>query len=300
MTEHERLSDRLAFYRNLFPAERREVDAHLADCAQCRVTLAAYQRQDAALAAIADIRPRRDLRPRPIAPLRRALGYLGDALVIGGLAALLWMFALQVRLASQGLALPAIENEPATIIPEPGLTLPPTVVHLPSPWLPALPWVGAALLAVGGLFILSPRNPGPAALGALLSALLLISFTPPFSTLPNPAGLYWRVVGGYSYDPRLPFKNNFLIAGRPEQELKPYLDQLIGEVGLSPLDPVRPLARYEILRVGLHSGHNRVALVTTRFIYADGSSRVYPVPLIGPAIDLYGFWLSAWREDGLE
>jgi len=300
MTDHDRLSDRLAVYRDLTPAERREVKAHLADCAQCRATLAAYERQDAALAAIADIQPRRDLRPRPIALTRRALGYLGDALVIGGLAVLLWMFALQVRLASQGITPTTLGNEPAALVPEPGLTLPPTAVHLPSPWLPALPWVGAALLGVGGLFILSPRNPWPAALGAGLAALLLISFVPPLSTLPNPAGLYWRVVGGYSYDPRLPFKNNFLIAGRPEQELKPHLDPLIGEVGLSPLDPVRPLARYEILRVGLHAGHNRVALVTTRFIYADGSSRVYPVPLIGPAIDLYGFWLSAWREDGLE
>ena len=300
MIDNEHVSDRLAFYRDLSPTERREVEAHLAICAQCRAMLAACRRQDAMLKGIADIRPRRDLRPRLTTPTRRAIAYLGDALVLGGLAALLWMFALQVRLASQGVMPGTIENAPAAIVPEPGLTLPPTAVHLPSPWLPALPWVGAALLAVGGLFIFSPRNPAPALLGGALSIALLISFVPPFSALPNPAGVYWRLAGGYRYDPRLPFKNSFLIADQADRTLRPHLDQLVGEVGLSPLDPAQPLARYEILRVGLHPQHNRVALVTTRFIYADGSSRVYPVPLFGPANDISGFWLSAWREDGLQ
>jgi WD40-like Beta Propeller Repeat len=60
------------------------------------------------------------------------------------------------------------------------------------------------------------------------------------------------------------------------------------------------LRGYQILRVGLHPHHNRIVLVTTRFIYAHGSSRVYPVPLLDPAQDLRGFWLAGWRSDGLE
>jgi len=39
-----------------------------------------------------------------------------------------------------------------------------------------------------------------------------------------------------------------------------------------------------------------VVLVTTRFTYADGSSRVYDVPLFDPIIDLY---ISNWLNDGL-
>src|SRR3990167_7690577 len=124
MIDDEHVSDRLAFYRDLSPTERREVEAHLAICAQCRAMLAACRRQDAMLKGIADIRPRRDLRPRLTTPTRRAIAYLGDALVLGGLAALLWMFALQVRLASQGVMPGTIENAPAAIVPEPGLTLP--------------------------------------------------------------------------------------------------------------------------------------------------------------------------------
>jgi Tol biopolymer transport system component len=215
-------------------------------------------------------------------------------LALGGLAALIGLFALQVRQISQA------GSAPASPPVEPGIALPPTSVQLPSPWLAALPWVGAALLATGGLFIFSRRSLWPAVMGALLSAFLLLSFVPPLSAFPNPAALYWRVVGGYSYDPRLPFKNDFLIAGRPELQLRPYLDQLIGQTGLAPLDPVQPLRRYEILRVGLHPKKGRTALVTTRFIYADGSSRLYPVPLLGPTVDVGGFWLAGWRQDGLE
>lgn len=221
---------------------------------------------------------------------------LGDALTLGGLASLVWMFALQLQTVVGGTAAGAAPV-PLT---EPGITIPPTSIRPPSPWLPALPWIAAALLVVGILFVLTRRSLWPTLAGALVAALLLTGFIPPLSALPNPLGLYWRLAGGYGYDPHLPFKNNFLIAGRPENELRPYLDALIGQVGLSPLDPVQPLARYEILRVSLHPKKNRTALVSTRFIYADGSSRVYPVPLLGPRVDLGGFWLAAWRADGLQ
>ena len=39
-----------------------------------------------------------------------------------------------------------------------------------------------------------------------------------------------------------------------------------------------------------------MVLVTTRFTYADGSSRVYDVPMFDPIIDLY---ISNWLNDGL-
>ncbi len=296
------LRDQLAFYHDLSPSERRAVDAHLAICPECRTALEVYRRQDTVLASITSIRPTRDVWPGAAHALTRNrhagrrpfLAQLGNILALGGLAALIWLFALQVRQMSQA------GSAPASPPVEPGIALPPTSVQLPSPWLAALPWVGAALLVTGGLFIFSRRSQWPAVIGALLSAFLLVSFVPPLSAIPNPTALYWRLAGGYSYDPRLPFKNDFLIAGRPELQLRPYLDQLIGQTGLAPLDPAQPLRRYEILRVGLHPKKGRTALVTTRFIYADGSSRLYPVPLWGPTVDVGGFWLAGWREDGLE
>ena len=305
MTDHARLREQLAFYRELAPAERRALDAHLAGCAECRATLAAYARQDRALAGIPETRARRSRSawPRPWqaappAPARRWLGRLGDGLVALGVAALLWMFALQVQYAQRA-------NEqggtPANAVAEPGLTLPATRVTPPSPWLPALPYLGGSLLLVGGLFVLSRRGSRWLAVaGGGLAALALITYLPPLSAAPNPLGLYWRLAGGYSYDPQLPFKNQFVIAGRPEAQLAPHLNELIGEVGLSPLDPVQPLTDYEILRVGLHPTHKDVALVTTRFIYADGTSRIYPAPMLEPAAGWNGLWLAGWMEDGLE
>lgn len=292
MMEHVR--ERLAYYRDLTPDERRAVDAHLDVCAECRATLAAFDRQDAALAAIRDIRPRRALRPDRLPIPRAWLSRLGEGLTLAGLGALIWLFGLQVQALAQG----GETLAPAAL--EPGFTLPPTRLMPPSPWLPALPWLAGSLFVVGTLFILTRKMLLPTLIGATLATLLLISFIMPFSLLPNPVGLYYRVVGGYSYDPRLPFKNGFLIAGDPAATLQPYLERLIGERGLAPLDPNSPLARYEILRVGLHPAQNNVALVTTRFIYADGSSRVYPVPLLRPVINIGGFWQSAWTEDGLQ
>ena len=303
MIDHNRLHEQLAYYRDLPVQERRVLDAHLAGCAECRATLSAYERQDNALAALPELRPRSGwARPWHTLPLprgRRLLGRLGDGLVVAGVAALLWMFALQVQYLQQpGLA----ENGavPAAAAVEPGLTLPPTRLMPPSPWLPALPWIGGSLLAVGGLFVVGRRNRWPGVAGGVLAALFVFSFVPPLSVVPNPLGVYWRIAGGYSYDPKLPFRNQFVLAGQPEAQLRPHLDALIGQVGLSPLDPVQPLRAYEILRVGVHPTHKDVALVTTRFIYADGTSRIYPVPLLEPALGWGGFWMAGFREDGLE
>lgn len=291
MTGH--VHDQLACYSALAPEERRAVDLHCAACEECRATREAYLRQDAALRSLPTLRPRRSLRPRPEPAGLRVLAHLGNALAAGGFAALVWLFALQVQLAGQG----GLAAAPAA--PEPGVTLPPSAVTLPSPWLPALPWVGGALLLIGLLFLLGRHSLRLAGAGALVAAVLLTSFVSPLSMLPNPAGLYWRLAGGYSYDPRLPFKNDFLIMGAPDRQLAPYLDQLIGMVGLTPLDPVQPLVRYEIVRVGLDPGHASVARVWVRFVYADDTSRVYPVPMFRPALGSAGFWLGGWAEDGL-
>jgi hypothetical protein len=291
MNEH--VLNQLAYYRDLAPEERRLVDTHLAACAECRATLAAYQRQDAALAAIRDVRPHRALMPDTWPVPRRLVARLGDGLALGGLAALIWLFALMTQTVAQGGVL-----QPAA--PQTGLTLPPTELAPPSPWLSALPWLAAALLGTGTLFILTRRSVWPTLAGAVVAVVLLTGFIPPFSALPNPIGLYWRAVGGYNFDPRLPFRNAFLIAGDPAGTLRPQLEKLLGQTGLAPLDPRQPLTAYEIVSVGLHPQHDRVALVTTRFIYADGSSRVYPVPLFHPSVDFGGLWLAGWRDDGLE
>ncbi|MBL8058630.1 MAG: zf-HC2 domain-containing protein, partial [Anaerolineales bacterium] len=291
---NDHVRDQLAYYRDLSAAERRAVDAHLAGCGECQALLAVYQRQDAALQALPGLRPRRAFRKPVGGAVRGWAARLGDLSALGGLAALIWLFVLQVQAASGG---------PGTLTPaalQPGLTFPPTQLAGPSPWLPALPWLASALLGVGGLFVFSRRSLWLTAVGALVAGALLISFVPPFSALPNPAGLYWRLAGGYQYDPRLPFRNSFLIVDDPARLLSPRLEALLGATGLTPLDPVQPLAGYEFLAVGLHPQKNRVALVTTRFIYADGSSRVYPVPVFDPALEFAGFWLGGWREDGLE
>lgn len=288
------VNDQLAYYRDLTPDERRGVDAHLAECAECRGVFAEYQQQDAALISIREIKPRRSAWPTSETLNRRVLARLGDGLALAGLAALIWLFALQVQVVAQG----GGQFTPAVL--EPGITLPPTRLTPPSPWLPALPWLAGSLLAVGLLFVLTRKSFLPTAVGVVTAALLLTSFVPPLSLIPNPAGVYWRVAGGYHYDPRLPFKNNFLIAGDPVNALRPYLDQLIGLKGLTPLDPNSALRRYEIVRVGLHPARNNVTLVNVRFIYEDGTSRVYPVPLLVPVVNVGGFWQAGWVDDGLQ
>lgn len=292
-------TEALAYYNSLTPAERHTVDMHLNVCADCRVLLQDYRQQDAALGALPRLRPRRVAwRPQTEPSASVWLGRLGSALATGGLSAIIWMVALYAQQAVQQAGTDG--PPPGGTLSEPGLTLPPAILKPPSPWLPALPWIGLAFLVVGLLFVFSRRSRWPAVGGAALAGLLLITFVPPLSAIPNPAGLYWRLMGGYSYDPNLPFKNAFVIAGAPERLLTPRLEELIGAVGLSPLDPVQPLREFDVLRVGLHPNHPEVALVTTRFVYADGTSRIYPVPLAMPAYSVGGFWRTGWQVDGLE
>ena len=54
-------STQLATYRELTPAERQAVQAHLAVCDECRAQFEAFRRQDTLLAALPDRLPRRRL-----------------------------------------------------------------------------------------------------------------------------------------------------------------------------------------------------------------------------------------------
>lgn len=280
----------LAYYRDLTADERAQVDAHVAHCAECQRVWRAYQQHEAALRTLPARRA--PASPPPLRPRWGVRQWVGNSLVLGGLAMLLVLAAWQWQAMPQGTLTPASL--------QPGLNLPPTRLEPPSPWLEALPWLAGALLSVGGVFVLSRRNVWLTVLGAGLAGLWLISFVPPFSALPNPLGVYWRLTNSYTYDPRLPFRNTFVLAGDPAAVLRPTLDKLIGQTGLSPLDPNQPLARYEFTQVSQHPREGRIALVFTRFVYADGRSRVYPVPVFGPVVDVLGFWQAGWRNDGLE
>lgn len=160
-------------------------------------------------------------------------------------------------------------------------------------------WALSLLGAVGTLRWLRRQRKRRRAIGYALVALGLTAFVPPFSYLPDPISLAWGTVGGYGYDPRLPFANRFIVAGDPAASLRPFLDGLIGQTGLDPLDPVQPLARYEFLRVWLPRQYRSVVQVTTRFTYADASQRVYDIPLYQPAAHISGFLQARWRYDGL-
>lgn len=150
------------------------------------------------------------------------------------------------------------------------------------------------LALVGWLGIWVRRHPRRRMVYGLL-ALVLITFMPPFSYLPNPAGFIWRLWGGYRYDPRLPYVNRFVAAGDPTISLAPYLDGLIGQTGLDPLDPNSPLARYDFVGVTMNRYQ---AFVKVNFTYQDGNQRTYPVPLYQPQTFL-GFYQHRWAYDGL-
>jgi Tol biopolymer transport system component len=180
----------------------------------------------------------------------------------------------------------------------PPLTLPPDLPARVNPWVLAAPWIGAAVAVIGALFALGKRSRKWPALGVVLLTTLLFNFVRPLSALPNPISVIWRMVGGYSYDPNLPFINLWVVRGDPLPKLRPYMDRLIGQVGLDPLDPVQPLARYAFERV-IQPRDTRFMLVTTRFVYADGSSRVYDVPMAYPILGGFGSF-SYWLDDGLE
>lgn len=115
----------------------------------------------------------------------------------------------------------------------------------------------------------------------LAAALLLISFVAPFSALPNPLGAYYLLAGGYRYDPRQPLFNRFatLRDGDPIPLVAARLDQLLGQVGLAPLDPGQPLVGYSVRGV---RGATRFswAAVAVVLRFADGSQREVEIPAL--------------------
>ena len=169
---------------------------------------------------------------------------------------------------------------------------------------PIKPWIWGGALAGALLTLLAVRlwgGPGRR-LGYALVGLILWTILPPFSYLPNPAGLIWTIVGGYSYDPRLPFANGMVIADDPTASLKGQLEALRGQTGLDPLDPRQPLVGYAFDRVRITDARAGVAWVRTRFVYADGSARTYdvPTPSRGRLWDLYRrSAYTNWYEQGL-
>jgi hypothetical protein len=166
----------------------------------------------------------------------------------------------------------------------------------PIPWTePALRWAlwGLMLVLAAAAAIWLARNGRRWRVwGWAVIALLLVTYVPPFSYLPSPLAGIAFFTRGFSYDPRLPFANRLLTPADPTAQLRPFLDGLIGQTGLDPLDPVAPLTRYEFVGVRAARGYPEVS-VSVRFTYADGESRVYPIPLY----ERMG--RQGWRYDGL-
>lgn len=160
----------------------------------------------------------------------------------------------------------------------------------------------ASLLAVGAILVWLRRRSSRMRIAGIIGVgLLLITFVPPFSYVPDPLGVIWGALGGYAHDPRLPFADRFLVAGSPVASLRPWLDGLIGQTGLDPLDPTSPLDRYDIVRVQVPSRFRARVEVVTRFTYADGSQRTYAIPLY-QSRGGFGFrrlYQSEWTYDGL-
>ncbi len=160
-------------------------------------------------------------------------------------------------------------------------------------------WALSLLAAVGAFLWLRGRPTRVRIIGYALVGLLLITFVPPFSYLPDPLGIVWAAIGGYAHDPRLPFVDRFLVAGSPVARLRPWLDGLIGQTGLDPLDPSAPLVRYEPVRVRVPRRSQASSVeVVIRFTYADGSRRTHAIPLYYADRRL-GFYQAGWSYDGL-
>lgn len=142
-------------------------------------------------------------------------------------------------------------------------------------------------LAVHAAELHLPRLPR-AALVAL--ALLLVSFVAPLSALPNPLGALYIVAGGHRYAPGSPLVNRFatMLDGDPAAPVRRRLDELIGETGLSPLDPQRPLVGYELR--GITSGTlSSAPVVRVALRYAGGEVREVEIAAYnGPGGDRTG------------
>ncbi|MEM8529857.1 MAG: hypothetical protein AAGF95_03385 [Chloroflexota bacterium] len=122
----------------------------------------------------------------------------------------------------------------------------------------------------------------------LLIALLLISFIAPFSYIPNPVGLYYRLVGGYHYNPDSLFVNRFVTINRdPTTVLTAQLDQLIGQTGLDPLHPHEALVDYDIQQITIAPDPDTIASADIVLRYADDHTRMFTIPMFTPPPNVY-------------
>lgn len=100
----------LAVYRELGDAERRRVDAHMAQCAACAEAFAAYRRQDKALAALPPLEPRSawvsEVRYRTVARPAAAAASLRRWVPVTALALLLFLSGSLGTIEATNQALP--------------------------------------------------------------------------------------------------------------------------------------------------------------------------------------------------
>lgn len=145
---------------------------------------------------------------------------------------------------------------------------------------------GLGLILAGELLLIalvvngSVRQLPRSALVSLISvALGLVSFVSPCSALPNPLGAYYLLAGGYRYDPASVFVNRFatLWDGNPSALVTARLTQLIGQTGLTPLDPQHPLTGYTVQRVET-GGRTLWSRVIVELRFADGQTRTVAIP----------------------
>jgi len=155
-------------------------------------------------------------------------------------------------------------------------------------------WVVWGITLVGAVVILRRLRrvrTAWARVGFWLTLLLVFSYLPPFSYFPNPLGIYWSRVGGYSYDLRLPFWNGFVIAALPDDSLQQRLDGLIGAVGgLDPLDPTQPLTGYRFFSARLPERpmtYGNYAQIVTELTFADGTRRIESIP-VAESFNVFG------------
>jgi hypothetical protein len=179
-----------------------------------------------------------------------------------------------------------------------------TVVVAPEPptdWTAVFIWWSLWLLLVGlaavGFVICYRRDDRWRRWGLLGIGLLLITAVPPFSYLPDPLGIVWALRGGYVEDSRLPLANRFVLRENGSEQLRPYLNGLLGQTGLDPLHPTEPMTGYSFGHTYAHTwGQADVEVV---FHYADASSYRYSVPLSHPRAVWGHFYRGDWRYDGL-
>lgn len=122
----------------------------------------------------------------------------------------------------------------------------------------------------------------------ILVGLLLISCISPFSYLPNPVGLYYRLVGGYHYNPDSLFINRFATINRdPTTVLIAQLDQLIGHTGLDPLHPHEALVDYDIQRITIAPDPDTIATANVVLRYTNDHTRAFTIPMFTPPPNVY-------------